>query len=123
MMAKTTITFGTLLILIAVVGYFLLGAKPHAAGVGVLLVICGVLANTENSRKRMLWMHIAVTVGLLGAVIPSVMLVAGLFGAHTQLATAAPGLIYERVLVILVCVVYVALCVRSFIAARKARLV
>ena len=68
-MAKLTIGFGVLLILLGIFGFVATGsAHPTAlipAGVGLLFVLFGVMANTENSKKRMLWMHISVTVALL----------------------------------------------------------
>ena len=68
-MAKFTIGFGVLLILLGIFGFVSTGsAYPTAlipAGIGLLFVLFGVMANTENSKKRMLWMHISVTVALL----------------------------------------------------------
>src|ERR1700742_4224887 len=69
-MAKLTIFFGMVLILVGVFGF--VGTGSHAptalipALIGLILAIFGFLANTEDAKKRMLHMHIAVTVGLLG---------------------------------------------------------
>ena len=68
-MAKLTIAFGILLVLLGIFGFVATGsAHPTAlipAGIGLLFVLFGIMANTENSKKRMLWMHISVTVALL----------------------------------------------------------
>jgi len=70
-MAKLTMAFGVLLILVGIGGFVLTGsAHPTAlipSAIGAILVLSGVLAHTEDAKRRMLWMHIAVTVGLLGA--------------------------------------------------------
>ncbi len=68
-MAKLTIGFGILLVLLGIFGFVATGsAHPTAlipVWIGLLFVLFGVMANTENSKKRMLWMHISVTVALL----------------------------------------------------------
>jgi hypothetical protein len=68
-MAKLTIGFGILLIVLGIFGYVATGsAHPTAlipVWIGILFVLFGVMANTENSKRRMLWMHISVTVALL----------------------------------------------------------
>ena len=124
-MAKLTMVFGALLLVVSVGFWGAMGraelAALHPAGLGVLLVLCGALANTESSRQRMLWMHIAVTVGLLGFLITGI-------NAAVQIAKGTvtegnPLKFDERVAAALICLVFVALCVRSFIAARKARAV
>ena len=66
-MAKITILFGVLLILLGGFSYVLTGHKFPTSLIpvafGVLLVIFGSLAETPETRRRMLFMHIAVTVG------------------------------------------------------------
>ena len=70
-MARLTIVFGVLLIAVAVGAYFVAGGGHstgmlHPAGLGVLLVVCGALGWTKDLKRRALWMHIAVLVGLVG---------------------------------------------------------
>ncbi len=125
-MAKLTILFGVLLILVGVAGFVATGhTHPTAlipAGFGLLLILFGSQANTEDSKKRMLWMHIAVTVGLIGflATIPAdidvIRLSRGTVFPH-------PIAVLEKAGMSLLCLLYVALCVRSFIAARRQRLI
>jgi hypothetical protein len=124
-MAKLTIGFGVLLIALGVFGYVYTGsAHPTAlipAGIGLFFVLFGVMANTENSKKRMLWMHISVTVALLvflgtiPADIDTIRLSHGAYFAH-------PAAVEEKGALSLLCLIYVLFCVRSFIAARRARL-
>jgi hypothetical protein len=122
-LAKLTIWFGVLLAAVSLGFWIGTGrteiAALHPAGVGVLLILCGALANTENPKKRMLWMHIAVTFGLIGFLITGIR--AGIELAKGTAMSINPMAFEERVVVALICLVYVALCVRSFIAARRGR--
>lgn len=122
-MAKLTLWVGVLLVLISV-GFWLAtgraeSAALHPAGIGVLLILSGVLANTESVKQRMIWMHIAVTLGLIGFLTTGVR--ATIAVAKGTALTLNPLGFEERVAIALVCLIYVVLCVRSFIAARKAR--
>src|SRR5579875_287500 len=69
-MARITVVTGVLLILLGVVFFVATGVQHPtsliASGFGLVLMVCGLIANTDDAKKRMLWMHIAVTVGLLG---------------------------------------------------------
>jgi hypothetical protein len=122
-LAKLTIWFGVLLAAVSLGFWIAIGrtetAALHPAGVGILLLLCGALANTENPKKRMLWMHIAVTFGLIGFLITGIR--AAIELAKGTAMSINPLGFEERVVVALICLVYVALCVRSFIAARRAR--
>lgn len=120
-MAKLTIAIGALLIAVSLGFWFAMNraetAALHPGGLGALILLCGVLANTDNAKKRMLWMHIAVTLGLIGFLITGIR--AGLNLAHGT----AMGLPFdERVVSAVICLVFVGLCVRSFISARRSRL-
>jgi hypothetical protein len=121
-LAKLTIWFGVLLALVSLGFWVGMGrtvtAALHPAGVGVLLILCGALASTENPKKRMLWMHIAVTFGLIGFLLTGIR--AGIQLVRGTAMSINPMAFEERVVVALICLVYVALCVRSFIAARRA---
>ncbi len=127
-MAKLTIGFGVLLILLSAVAYTQLGQHSHGihslipGAFGLLLVIFGALANTPVAKKRMLFMHIAVTVGLLGflGTIPGIV---GVIKMATGGFVARPDAAKVQAIMGTICLVYVLLCVRSFIAARRARLV
>ena len=115
-LANTTIGFGIVLIVLGVGGYFGTDrVSPTAlipAAFGLLLVIFGALARDEKRRKMA--MHIAVTVGLLaflGDVIT--MLSRGLIEKPA-------ALIAQSVMAVLMAV-YVGMCVKSFIDARRRR--
>jgi len=124
-MEKLTIGFGTLLILLGIVGYVATGSEHPTALIpsilGVFFIFFGVMANTENAKKRMLWMHISVTVALLGflSMIPADIDVIRLSrGAYFPY----PAAVEEKAVMSLLCLLYVLFCVRSFIAARRSRL-
>jgi hypothetical protein len=115
--------FGVLLILLGAGAFLLTGHHPHSfipMGFGVLLALLGALANTEDAKKRMLFMHIAVTVGLLGflGTIPGIIGVAQMAMGH---ATLRPDAAKVQALMGTVCLIFVLLCVRSFVEARRAR--
>jgi hypothetical protein len=126
-MAKLTVAFGVVLIALGLVAYFLLGQHSHGihslipAAFGLLLVTFGAQAETPVAKKRMLFMHIAVTVGLLGflGTIPGIIGVIKMAAGH---GIARPEAAKVQSMMGSICLVYVLLCVRSFIAARRARL-
>ena len=83
------------------------------AFVGIPILICGLAA--RNEKRRMMVAHIAATLGLLGALAGLGRAVPKLIGGDTSYPVIASGLMG------LICLFYVIACVRSFIAARKAR--
>jgi hypothetical protein len=124
-MAKLTIFFGVLLILVGAVAYVEIGHHPHTlipAAFGLVLAIFGALANTPDSKKRMLFMHIAVTVGLLGflGTLPGIIATIRRAAGQVVASPVHDAAIVQTTMGI-ICFVFVLLCVRSFIAARRSR--
>ncbi len=123
-MAKLTVLFGILLILLGGASFLLTGHKFPTSLIpvafGILLVTFGSLAETPQTRKRMLFMHIAVTVGLLGflATAPAIFSAFQLFKGKLF---PYPAAIEEKAAMSLLMLIYVLLCVRSFISARRTR--
>jgi hypothetical protein len=123
-MAKITVLFGVLLIILGAASYILTGHKFPTSLIpvafGILLVIFGAMAETPVSRRRMLFMHIAVTVGLLGflATAPALFSAFQLFKGKLF---PYPAAIEEKAAMSVLLLIYVVLCVRSFIAARRSR--
>jgi uncharacterized membrane protein (UPF0136 family) len=123
-MAITTIFFGVLLILEGLVGYYSTGhIHPTAlipTWVGLVLAILGFLANTPDTKKRMLFMHIAVTLGLIGFLGTA----AAIF-QYIQMLQGKPfpfpTAVESKAAMAVICLAFVLFCVRSFIAARRAR--
>ena len=115
------IGYGSILIAIGVVGYFATGQSSITALIpamfGFVAELCGVLARNDRFLKPA--MHGAALVGLLGIfgtmrVVPQI---PGLFDGTAE----RPAAILAQGLTLLVSVIFVALCVRSFVEARKAR--
>ena len=134
-MAKLAMVFGILVALVGVAGYIATHFWHALIPVvlGVLLILLGLVANTEDVKRRMLAMHIAVTVGLLGflGTIPGLIAMVGfLTGTHQEtvnerieVGTLSVHKLAAEVqsATSVLCLIFVLLCVRSFIAARRAR--
>ena len=125
-MAKVTLVFAVLLIALGLAGFIGTGSEHYTALIpavlGLLLGIFGALSFSPDAGRRKLFMHINVTLGLLGFLGTAM----GLIQWFQMLAGAAaknPPATESKAIMALLCLIYVALCVRSFIAARKARLV
>ena len=125
-MAKVTLVFAVLFVAIGLVGFFSTGSThPTAlipAALGVLLGIFGALSLSPNPSRRKLFMHINVTLGLLGFLGTAM----GLFEWIRMLGGMAvknPPATESKAAMAGLSLIYVILCVRSFIAARRARLV
>src|ERR1017187_2530183 len=114
--------FGVILILLGAWGFVSTGSTHPTALIpayfGLVLAWSGILANTENAKRRMLWMHIAVTAGLLGFIGATVMVVLENVKAHGG-PLAHPVAVESQAAMAAICLVFVGLCVRSFIAARR----
>lgn len=123
-MAKLTITFGVVLIALGVFSYLITGHHAPTslipAGVGVLLAIFGALANSEDAKKRMLHMHIAVTIGLLGFLSTAKSIVDYIEMTEGR-QFVRPAAVEEKAAMAVLMLIFVLLCVRSFINARRAR--
>jgi hypothetical protein len=123
-MAKTTIMFGSVLIVLGLIGFAATGSTHPTALIptwfGMSLAILGLLARTEDAGKRMLWMHIAVSIGLLGFIFPGVMATIAWVKAHGG-ALARPAATEEQAAMAVVSLIFVVMCIRSFIAARRGR--
>ena len=144
-MPKFAITFGVLLIALGLVAYFgsdisssseaespqvadgaeSTGKKRSAitglaipASFGVLLLVCGVIGMKESARKHA--MHAAAMVGLLGALAT---LGKGGYDLYkmSQGMDVNPRAMTFVFLMAVLCSVFVGLCVKSFIDARKKR--
>jgi FtsH-binding integral membrane protein len=121
-MAKITLWFGLGLMALGIVGYIGSGAESFTALIpavlGLVLAVLGVVGAQES--RRMMAMHIAVLVAVIG--------ILGSVGGLTSLPDLLSGNDLERPwavgvqsIMAIVLVVYVVLGVRSFIAARRAR--
>jgi hypothetical protein len=124
-MAPIAIVFGLLLTAVGLVGYLapevfgsgearksMTGLIP--AFLGGILVLCGLVVSMKPTLRKHV-MHVAALVGLFGAVGGTMPIIrAG--GLDTSKSSVIAG-----ILTTVLSIVFVALCVRSFIQARKAR--
>jgi hypothetical protein len=119
-MAGTTRIFGLILIVLGVASYQLTGRTSLTAMIpaffGVVLVVCAMIARKSDAARRHA-MHAAVAVGLLGALASLARGVPAALGGDA----ARPAVMSQLAMGVLL-LIYVALGVQSFIAARNARL-
>ena len=122
-MSKITIITGLFLIAIGLAGYFMTGTASWTALIpamfGLPLTILGWIALKEHLRKHA--MHAAVMVGLLG-------FLGAAYSFSRPLRVLLSGQEIERPIaavmqgiMALTCAVFVGLCVKSFVDARRAR--
>lgn len=116
-MASTTIVFGLLLIVLGFAGYFLTGTSSFTALIpaafGLLLLVLGLMARAEAARKHA--MHAAAAVALVGFAGALMSLLRTPAGVRSGVAMAS------QVAMVLLTGIFVVLCVKSFIDARRAR--
>ena len=115
--------FGVVLIALGVIGYVGTAAVSITALIpaifGAVLTILGWLALNERYRKHALHLAAAVAlVGLLGAV-PGLI---GLFDLISGAEVQRPAAVVSQSLMAILMAVFVGLCVRSFLEARRARI-
>lgn len=124
-MAKFTLVTALVLIVLGIAVF--VATSSHAptalipAYFGILLGIFGLLANTENSKRRMLFMHIAVTIGLIGVIFPGWRAGSAFLASTRETAILHPAAVKEEFAMAIICLIFVLMCVRSFIAARRAQ--
>lgn len=110
--------FGSLLVLTGIGGFAAFRSPTALIPVvfGVLLGACGLVARNESLRKHA--MHAAAAVALVGF-LPSA---PGLLGIPDLLAGEAtrPAAVVLRSVMALLCLGFLAVAVRSFVAARRA---
>ena len=124
-MPRLAIFFGLLLIGLGLVGYFEPttfgavgdeGKSPTAlipAGFGAVLLLCGIIVEfAPKARKHV--MHLAAMVGLLGAI-------GGVMPIQKNKMDFTKSGSVAGLLMIVICAIFVVLCVRSFVLARIAR--
>ena len=126
-MAKITVLFALMLIALGLLGFVGTGsAHPTAlipTWIGLVLGLFGALSFSPDAGRRKLFMHINVTIGLLGFLgtvgeIVRSFLKASAAGVAPDMAAISTKWALAGLLL-----VYVILCVRSFISARRAGVV
>jgi len=122
-LAKLTLVFAVLLVALGLIGYLGTGSlHPTAlipAWIGLALGVFGFLAISPNEGRRKLFMHISVTIGLLGFLGGTVEAIRGYVHAKSLGVEPDHIALASKVMLDLLLLIYVILCVRSFIAARR----
>jgi hypothetical protein len=122
-MAKVTLVFAVLLGALGLIGYLGTGSQHPTALIptwfGLALGLFGVLALSPSESRRKLFMHINVTIGLLGFLGGVVEALRGY--AHARSEGIDPDMIAlsSKLALAILMLIYVNLCIRSFIAARR----
>jgi hypothetical protein len=124
-MAKVTLIFAVLLVALGLVGYFGTGSAHPTALIpmwfGLAMGVCGFLAISPNEGRRKLFMHISVTIGALGLIGALVEALRGYGAARAAGIEPDHIALASKLTMAGLLLVYVNLCVRSFMAARRAR--
>lgn len=123
-MAQLSIVYGVVLILIALIGYFGTGRASLTAlipaGFGLPVAILGMLALRVREKARMHVMHAIVVIAVVAAV-GTVRSLSGLLRLLSGGAVERPAAVYAQSATAAVSALFVVLCVKSFVDARKAR--
>jgi hypothetical protein len=122
-MAKVTLVFALLLVVLGLAGFLGTGSIHPTALIptwfGLALGLFGFLAISPSEGRRKLFMHINVTIALLGFLGAAGRAVYGY--AHASAAGTSPDAIAlgSQAAMAGLMLIYVILCVRSFIVARR----
>ncbi|MGD1105922.1 MAG: hypothetical protein ABR865_02695 [Terracidiphilus sp.] len=124
-MAKVTYVFGILLIALGLIGFWGTGSIHSTALIptwfGLALAVGGLLAISPSEGRRKLFMHINVTVGLIG-LIGAIVSALHEYGHARSLGVDPDWKALSAQLAMAgLLLIYVNLCVRSFIQARRSR--
>ena len=123
-MAKVTLVFAALLIALGLASYFGTGSLHPTALIptwfGVALGVFGWLAISPSEKRRKLFMHINVTIGLLGFLGAGIRAIQEFVHSNATGKAIDPIAVGAQVTMAGFMLIYVILCVRSFITARRA---
>ena len=126
-MAKVTIVIAVLLIVLGLAGFFGTGSQHYTALIptwfGLALGVFGFLAISPSEGRRKLFMHINVTIGLIGFLGAAWRALSSYGKARSEGINPDLIAIGCQAAMALILVVYVALCVKSFIDVRRSRAV
>ena len=122
-MSKITLIFATLLIALGLAGFFGTGSQHYTAliptWIGIVLAIGGWLSISPSESRRKLFAHVNVTVGLIAFIASVVEIFRGLAAAHAKGVAVNPIALSSKIALAALLLLYIILCVRSFIEARR----
>ena len=124
-MAKVSIVFGVLLIALGLVSYFGTGSLHPTALIptwfGLALCVFGFLAISPNEGRRKLFMHINVTVGLIGFIGAAWRALSSYGHARSEGIEPDKIALSAQAAMAGLLLIYVLACVKSFIDVRRSR--
>jgi hypothetical protein len=120
-MPQYSIWFGRLLVLVGIIGYAygMYAGSPSVtafipAAFGIILMLLGHIAlKSEGLRKHL--MHTALLVALIGFIVPAARLISKLS------ALTLGAAVVSQLAMAVICLIFVLLGIRSFVAARSAQ--
>lgn len=119
-MAKISITFGVILILLGLISYFGISSESITALIpaflGIPVLILGIIALNEKYLKHA--MHAATILILLGFVGTTIRVLPVIFSGDE---IKNPDAVKVQLVMTLICLAFLILAVKSFIDARRAR--
>lgn len=122
-MAKVTLVFAVLLIALGLVSYFGTGSQHSTALIptwfGLAMGVFGFLAISPSASRRKIFMHVNVTIGLLGFLGAGIRAIQEFVHAGAAGKSPDPIAVSAQIAMAGLLLIYVVLCVRSFIAARR----
>lgn len=125
-MAKTTMIFAIVLVLLGLVSYFGTGSVHPTALIptwfGLALGVGGFLSISPSEKRRKIFAHINVTIGVIGFIGAAVKAITGYGAARSAGIDPDMKAIGAQIAMAVILLIYVKLCVDSFMAARRQRL-
>ncbi len=123
-MARWALFFGLILLLLGIFAYT--GGNHSSAALmpayfGILLGVLGATARSANEKTRMMAMHIAAVVGVVGFLLTVSSLYEYMQVQRGLAAPEHPKILEEHAYTAILLLFYVLLSVLSFIKARRAR--
>ena len=119
-MPGITMAYAVSLILLGIIGYIATEMVSMTALIpaffGLPIMALGIMAKNPARRKH--FMHVAAALGLLG-LLGSARGVGGFFTLIGGGEVARPGAVISQTIMAILSLVFVLLCVKSFIEARK----
>ncbi|MEE8149069.1 MAG: hypothetical protein V3T75_01335 [candidate division Zixibacteria bacterium] len=115
-----TIAYGIILISVGIIGYSVTGMVSITALIpaflGIIILVCGILAQKESRRK--LFMHIALVFGLLG-LLGTASALPSLFTMLGGEEVTRPGAVIGKSVTAILSLIFLLIGVKSFIDARR----
>jgi steroid 5-alpha reductase family enzyme len=124
-MAKVTLIFAALLIVLGLAGFFGTGsAHPTAlipAWWGLAMGLFGFLAMSPSEARRKVFMHINAAIAVVGCVGALVVAVQGYGSAREAGMDPDYIALAAKLIMAALLLIYVLLCIQSFVDARRSR--